>query len=215
MLNPTKQSTKNIHNVFYNQLFEIQINLNAYLETSLTKLIDTVHSLSSENYVAPLQEPEFDLTSQILTLVPDYLPNHESTIVTYINFEKFFKETIITSQESIIKGLSLRNMLSQPRQKCYCNTKHGGDPPPLLLLFLLKSKGTKCKYCIISKDTHEYIYICHLNFHLKSVHSCFFLIVSCSTSRQTTAESTADGFENKLQNLKRIHPQISNRNTKA
>ena len=108
-----KTVNQKIHNMFYNQLFEIQINLNAYLETSLTKLIDTVHSLSSDNYVAPLQEPEFDLISQILTLVPDYLLNHKSTIVTYINFEKFFKETITISQESIIKGLSLRNMLEK------------------------------------------------------------------------------------------------------
>ena len=67
-----------IHDIFHKQLYEIQSSLNAFLELNLAKLIDTVHSLVSDSFVIPLENPDQDLIPQILELIPEYLTNHEN-----------------------------------------------------------------------------------------------------------------------------------------
>jgi len=100
-----------IHNVFHKQLYDVQSSLNAYLELNLAKLIDTVHSLASDNFAVPLEDPFTDLIPQILKLIPDYLPNHDNLQVIFTDFETFFRETVAISEEAIIKQLAAKPLL--------------------------------------------------------------------------------------------------------
>ena len=100
-----------IHNVFHKQLYDVQSSLNAYLELNLAKLIDTVHSLASDSFAVPLEDPFTDLIPQILKLIPDYLPNHDNQQVIFTDFETFFRETMAISEEAIIKQLAAKPLL--------------------------------------------------------------------------------------------------------
>ena len=46
-----------------------------------------MHSLVSDSFVIPLENPDQDLIPQILKLIPEYLANHENQQILYVNFE--------------------------------------------------------------------------------------------------------------------------------
>ena len=70
-----------------------------------------MHSLVSDSFVIPLENSDQDLIPQILKLIPEYLANHENQQILYVNFEKFFRETVSISKEAVIRHLTVKSYL--------------------------------------------------------------------------------------------------------
>ena len=115
--NPKKMSKKAtldvklLHEHFYEKLNSAFTDIYDYLDLIVSHLGDTIHSISSEEFVLPipLQNKE-DSIEGILKLLPQYLDNHPNRIPTYPIFEEFFLSSLKNCPDHIIGNLTQKSI---------------------------------------------------------------------------------------------------------
>jgi hypothetical protein len=100
-----------LHEHFYEKLNSAFTDIYDYLDLIVSHLGDTIHSISSGDFVSPipLQDKEKSV-EEILRLLPLYLENHPNKIPTYPNFEEFFISSIKESPDWILGNLTSKGI---------------------------------------------------------------------------------------------------------
>jgi hypothetical protein len=100
-----------LHEHFYEKLNSAFTDIYDYLDLIVSHLGDTIHSISSGNFVSPipLQDKQKSV-EEILRLLPLYLENHPNKIPTYPNFEEFFISSIKESPDWILGNLTSKGI---------------------------------------------------------------------------------------------------------
>ena len=106
---------KLLHDHFHEKLSTVYANIFDYLELMVSHLSDTIHSITSEEFILPipLQGKEKSI-AEIMALKPTYLPNHPSMIPSYPTFSEFFVSSLEKSFDYIIGNLSEKTVGNMP-----------------------------------------------------------------------------------------------------
>ena len=106
----TKKATldvKLLHEHFYEKLNSAFTDIYDYLDLIVSHLGDTIHSITSDVYSAPIPKQDKEKSIEmILELLPLYLDNHPNRIPTYPVFEEFFLSSAKESPDYILGDLT-------------------------------------------------------------------------------------------------------------
>jgi hypothetical protein len=100
-----------LHEHFYEKLNSAFTDIYDYLDLIISHLGDTIHSISSEDFVSPIPLMDKErVVEEILKLLPLYLENHPNKIPTYPTFEEFFISSIKESPDWILGNLTSKGI---------------------------------------------------------------------------------------------------------
>jgi hypothetical protein len=100
-----------LHEHFYENLNSAFTDIYDYLDLIISHLGDTIHSISSEDFVSPIPLLDKEKSvEEILKLLPLYLENHPNKIPTYPTFEEFFISSTKESPDWILGNLTSKGI---------------------------------------------------------------------------------------------------------